>query len=73
MPRGIKAPSQRCLDTLCWALSRANGLETILARWLKKGEKYILFCTDWAYVQEVKENIPWWFREADLDPHIYCL
>lgn len=73
VPRGMKEPSQRCLDALRRALSRADGLETILARWLKKGEKYILFCTDWAHVQEIKESIPDWFRDVDSDPHIYCL
>ena len=73
VPRGMKEPSQRCLDALRRALSRADGLETILARWLKKGEKYILFCADWAHVQEIKESIPDWFRDVDSDPHCYCL
>ena len=73
VPRGMKEPSQRCLDALRRALSRADGLETILARWLKKGEKYIIFCADWAHVQEIKESIPDWFRDVDSDPHIYCL
>lgn len=71
--RGMKEPSQWCLDALRLALSRADGMEMILARWLKKGEKYILFCADWAHVQEVKESIPGWFREVDSDPHCYCL
>ena len=73
VPRGMKEPSQRCLDALRRALSRADGLETIFARWLKKGEKYIIFCADWAHVQEVKESIPGWFREVDSDPQCYCL
>lgn len=73
VPRGMKEPSQRWLDALRRALNRADGLETILARWLKKGEKYIIFCADWAHVQEVKGNIPGWFREVDSDPQCYCL
>lgn len=73
VPRGMKEPSQRCLDALHRALSRADGLESIFARWLEKGEKYIIFCADWAHVQEIQSYIPGWFREVDSDPQCYCL
>lgn len=73
LPQGMKEPSQRCLDALRRALSRADGLEQVFARWLKKGEKYILFCSDWAHLQEIKGNIPNWFRDVDSEPRCYCL
>ena len=73
VPQGMKEPSQRYLDTLRRALSRAEGLERVFARWLKKGEKYILFCADWAHLQEIKGNVPTWFREVDSEPQCYCL
>ena len=73
VPRGMKEPSQRCLDALRRALSRADGLEQVFARWLKKGEKYILFCSDWAHLQKIRENIPDWFQDVDSDPRCYCL
>ncbi len=71
--QGMKEPSQRYLDALRRALSRADGLEQVFARYLKKGEKYILFCADWAHLQEIKGNIPNWFREVDSAPRCYCL
>ena len=73
VPQGMKGPSQRYLDALRRALSRADGLEKVFARYLKKGEKYILFCSDWAHLQEIKGNIPHWFRGVDSDPRCYCL
>ncbi|MBP3522820.1 MAG: Helicase associated domain protein [Clostridia bacterium] len=73
VPQGMKEPGQRCLDALRRALCRADGLESIFARWLKKGGKYILFCADWAHVQEIRSSIPRWFREVDSAPHCYCL
>ena len=73
LPQGMKEPSQRCLDALRRALSRADGLEKVFARWLKKGEKYILFCSDWAHLQEIRESIPNWFQNVDSDPRCYCL
>ena len=73
VPRGMKEPSQRCLDALRRALSRADGLEGVFARYLKKGEKYILFCSDWAHLQKIRDNIPNWFQNVDSDPRCYCL
>ena len=73
LPQGMKQPSQRCLDALRRALSRADGLEQIFARWLKKGGKYILFCSDWAHLQKIRENIPNWFQNVDSAPRCYCL
>lgn len=73
VPQGMKEPSQRCLDALRRALSRADGLEKVFARWLKKGGKYILFCADWAHLQKIRENIPNWFQDVDSDPRCYCL
>ncbi len=73
LPQGMKEPSQRYLDALRRALSRADGLEQVFARYLKKGEKYILFCADWAHLQEIKGNIPNWFRDVDSEPQCYCL
>lgn len=73
LPQGMKEPSQRYLDALRRALSRADGLEGVFSRYLKKGEKYILFCADWAHLQEIKGKIPNWFREVDSAPRCYCL
>lgn len=73
VPQGMKEPSQRYLDALRRALSRADGLEGVFARYLKKGEKYILFCADWAHLQEIKGNVPNWFREVDSESRCYCL
>ena len=73
VPQGMKEPSQRYLDALRRALEQADGLEQVFARWLKKGEKYILFCSDWAHLQKIRENIPDWFQDVDSDPRCYCL
>lgn len=73
LPQGMKEPSQRYLDALRRALSQADGLEKVFTRYLKKGEKYILFCSDWAHLQEIKEKIPNWFGEVDSNPRCYCL
>ena len=73
VPQGMKEPSQRYLEQLRRALHQADGLERVFSRYLKKGEKYILFCSDWAHLQEIKGNIPEWFREVDSAPRCYSL
>ena len=73
IPQGMKEPSQRYLDALRRALSRADGLEGVFARYLKKGDKYIQFCSNWAHLQIIRESIPNWFRGVDCEPRCYCL
>ena len=73
VPQDMKEPSQRYLDALRRVLSRADGLNSVFARYQKKGEKYILFCSDWVHLQEINGNIPNWFRDVDSDPRCYCL
>lgn len=73
VPQGMKEMSQRRLDALRREIGQADGLEKIFARYLKKDGKYLLFCTDWAHLQQIKAQIPQWFREVDHEPHIYCL
>ena len=73
VPQGMKEMSQRRLDALRRALGQADGLEKIFFRYLKKNGKYLLFCTDWAHLQQIKTRIPNWFCDVDHKPHIYCL
>ena len=73
VPQGMKEPSQRHLDALRQALHQAEGLDRVFARYLKKGKKYILFCSDWAHLQEIRAHIPNWLRGVDSDPRCYCL
>ena len=62
VPKGMKEPSQRYLDALRRSLCQAQGLEQVFARYLKRGEKYLIFCSDWAHLQKNKVQLPVWFR-----------
>lgn len=73
VPKGMKEPSQRYLDALRRSLSQAQGLEQVFARYLKRGEKYLIFCSDWAHLQKIKVQLPVWFREVDDQPQCYSL
>ncbi len=73
VPQGMREPSQRYLDALRRSLSRAEGLERVFARYLRKGEKYLLFCPDWAQLQRLREQLPMWLRAVDDTPRCYCL
>lgn len=73
VPKGMKEPSQRYLDALRRSLRQAQGLEQVFARYLKRGEKYLIFCSDWAHLQKIKVQLPVWFREVDDQPQCYSL
>lgn len=74
VPAGMKANSQQYLDTLRRTLHEAEGLDGVLARHLTDSKgKYILFCSDWEHLQQVKENIRVWFSCIDAQPHCYSL
>ena len=73
VPQGMKELSQHRLDALRRALDQADGLEKIFARYLKKNGKYLLFCTDWAHLQQIKARISRWFCDVDHELHTYCL
>ena len=73
VPKGMKEPSQRYLDELRRTLSQANGLKQVFTQYLKKGEKYLLFCSDWTHLQKIKTQVPAWFREVDDQPRCYSL
>lgn len=73
VPKGMKEPSQRYLDALRRSLRQAQGLEQVFARYLKRGEKYLIFCSDWAHLQKIKAQLPVWFREVDDQPQCYSL
>lgn len=73
VPKGMKEPSQRYLDALRRSLRQAQGLEQVFARYLKRGEKYLIFCSDWAHLQKIKAQLPVWFHEVDDQPQCYSL
>ena len=73
VPQGMKEPSQRRLDALRRALSQADGIEQIFTHYLKKNGKYILFCVDWAHLQQIKAQVSQWLKNIDNEPHCYTL
>lgn len=61
------------MDALRRSLSQAESLEQVFARYLKRGEKYLIFCSDWVHLQKIKAQLPVWFREVDDQPQCYSL
>lgn len=68
---GLKAVSEELLQKLRRALQKADGLDKIFARHMKKNGKFIVFCANKEHMDEILEHSEEWFRGVDSDAHIY--
>ena len=72
--KAVQAEAGACLEELRRALEMAEGLDEIFEKHLpdRKG-KYILFCTCFEHMQEMKERAKEWFAGIDTEPHMYTV
>lgn len=68
----VKDKSEGIIEELKRALSMSLGLDEIFFKHMteKKG-KYIVFCSDFAHMNEMISYADKWFFKVDSDPHIY--
>lgn len=68
---GVKDESSRLLEKLKRALSQAKGPGEIFARYMKRGGKYIVFCSGREHMKEMIELAGAWYGAVDPEPTIY--
>lgn len=68
-----RAHEERLLQALRRALEKADGLDEIFQRHVRKGEKYIVFCANVEHLQEMHDCIHGWFSRVDSAPHCYTV
>ncbi|MFI3227931.1 MAG: Helicase associated domain protein [Clostridia bacterium] len=65
--KAVFEKSNKYLDDLKRALQESQGLVQIFARHMKKGEKYIAFCSDKEHLDEMMAMSHEWFEHVDRD------
>lgn len=74
VPSGLRGKAEKELEKLRRSLSGAERLDELFrARMRDPHGKYIIFCSSWEHLQEVREHIGEWFRLVDDAPHCYIL
>ena len=63
----------RLLEKLRRALEQADGLDTILKRYLKKDGKYLVFCSGREHLKEMEAQAEAWFWPVDPGYHHYSV
>lgn len=66
----IRRDAEEYLEKLRRTLEKAEGLDNIFARHLKKA-KYIAFCANVEHMDDMVKRVPRWFGEVDGAPHIW--
>lgn len=67
-----KDQSYQYFKTLRHSLEKADGLDIVFAKHMKKKDgKYVFFCSDNKHMQEMISLAPKWFHLVDPAPHIY--
>ena len=69
---GLKDANERYLEELRRALEKADGLDVVFQRHMaNKYGKYILFCSDYDHIQELRTYTDEWFSKVNPDIHSY--
>ena len=69
---GVKDANERYLEALRRALEKADGLDKVFARHMAdRSGKYILFCSDYDHIQELRACTDEWFSRINPDIHTY--
>ena len=70
--KNVRDKAEKELQALRRALEKADGLEEVFARHMPSSSgKYIIFCANYAYLNEMQTLILEWFAKVDREPHIY--
>ena len=69
---GLKDANERYLEELRRALEKADGLDKVFARHIPDPSgKYILFCSSYEHIQELRAYTDEWFSKVNTDIHTY--
>ncbi len=69
---GLRAANERYLEALRRALEKADGLDKVFAKHIPDpGGKYILFCSSYDHIQELRSYTNEWFSKVNPDIHTY--
>lgn len=72
--KAVQAVAGQQLEALRRALEQADGVGELFRKHLPDAQgKYLLFCTNYEHLQEMKKKVPEWFGFADAEPHIYTV
>lgn len=72
--RAVRDEGEKYLDALKRALDKADGLDEIFDKHMtERTGKYIVFCSDYEHMCQMKELAGDWFCRIDKAPHIYTL
>lgn len=72
--KAVQAEAGAELEALRRALEQADGVEEIFRKHLPdKAGKYLLFCTNFEHMQEMKAKVSEWFGAIDTEPHLYTV
>ena len=66
--------SRELVKMLRRALDNADGLNVIFKRHLNnKSSRVIVFCSSMSHLYEMVANVPKWFYDIDINPHVYSV
>ena len=69
---GLKDANERYLEALRRALEQADGLDKVFAKYMPDpAGKYIVFCSDYEHIQELRQYTKEWFSGVNSDIHSY--
>ena len=70
----VREEGEKYLDSLKRALDKADGLDEIFNKHMtERAGKYIVFCSDYEHMCQMKELAGEWFYKVDKSPHIYSM
>lgn len=72
--KAVRDEGEKYIDALKRALDKADGLDEIFDKHMtERTGKYIVFCSDYEHLCQMKELARDWFCRIDKAPHIYAL
>lgn len=72
--QAVRRSAEQYLEALRRTLEKAEGLNEIFNKHMtERTGKYIVFCANYAHMQEMIEKAPEWFGGVDPHPHIYTV
>lgn len=70
--KAVRDEAQKYLDALRRALDKADGLDEVFSKYItQKNGKYIVFCSDYDHLKQMREKVGVWFYKIDSEPHVY--
>lgn len=68
----LQRKNQEYYDALRRALEKADGLDVIFKKYIRRPQgKYLVFCSDFAHLQEMRAMTEPWFRQINPQLHSY--